>query len=86
MAEATGEFNINELIDKPLNELTEDEAAFVVEWQAGKRFEAYRHSQACEELREQIQGVADVYKTNADTIKETLDELRQRALAFYSEQ
>ena len=80
------EFNINELIDKPLNELTEDEAAFVVEWQAQKRFEEYRHSQACEELREQIQAVSNVYKTNADEIKTTLDELRNRALTFYSEQ
>lgn len=83
---AEQEFNINELIDKPLNELTEEEAAFVVEWQAQKRFEAYRHSQACEELREQIQTVANVYKTNADEIQATLNELRDRALAFYSEQ
>lgn len=80
------EFDINKLIDKPMNELTEDEATFVVEWQAKKQFEAYLHSKACEELREQIQAVANVYKTNADEIKETIDELRDRALAFYSEQ
>lgn len=80
------EFNINELIEKPLNELTEDEAAFVIEWQAQKRFEAYRHSQACEELREQIQTVSNVYKTNADKIQVAINELRDRALAFYSEQ
>lgn len=78
--------DINKLIDKPLNELTEEEAEFVIEWKAKKQFEQAQFEERNRIIREEAQARADAYGAEAQANIELLEELRDRALAFYSAQ
>ena len=84
--EANEPLDINKLIDKPLNELTEEEAEFVIEWQAAKQFEEYRHSEANRLLKEQLEAVSNNYKEQSEQSKAILDTLSEAALNFYHSQ
>ena len=77
---------IDDLIDKPLNELTEEEAQIVIEWQAQARFKEYQKSEQHKELINSNNRIADIEKEKAQAALDTLDELKARALAFYNEQ
>ena len=77
---------IDDLIDKPLNELTEEEAQIVIEWKAAQQFNEYKFSEQARILQEQTSQIAASYEQLAESSKETLTELRGRALAFYQAQ
>ena len=77
---------IDDLIDKPLNELTEEEAQIVIEWQAQKAFEKMKASEEHQLLVNEMQARASAYSEEAQAALDTLDELKERALAFYEQQ
>ena len=77
---------IDDLIDKPLNELTEEEAQIVIEWKANKQFKKMQTDENSKRVTEEMKQRIEAYKEEAEAAKETLDELKERALAFYEQQ
>ena len=77
---------IDDLIDKPLNELTEEEAQILIEWKAAKQFKQMQTEENSKRVTEEMQQRIEAYKEEAIAAKETLDELKERALAFYDQQ
>lgn len=75
--------DINKLIDKPLNELTEEEAEFVIEFKAAvkARDEAYVQRQT--ELREHMQAMAAIHGEMAAKAEAQLQELTAHAIDAY---
>lgn len=76
-------FDINKLIDKPLNELTEEEAEFVIEFKAAikARDEAYVQRQT--ELREHMQELAAIHGEMAAKAEAQLEALTAHAIDAY---
>lgn len=78
--------SISELMQKPLNELSEAEAAKVIEYKATliANEKSFREE---EELRKQvIQDRKEALSNALDEVHTTMQEMKQRALAFYNEQ
>lgn len=75
--------DINKLIDKPLNELTEEEAAFVIDYKAAikARDDAYMQRQA--ELREHMQALAAIHGEMAAKAEAQLEALTAHAIEAY---
>lgn len=75
--------DINKLIDKPLNELTEEEAAFVIDYKAAikARDDAYMQRQA--ELREHMQALAAIHGQMAAKAEAQLEALTAHAIEAY---
>ena len=77
---------IDDLIDKPFNELTEEEAEVVIEWKAKKQFEQFKHEAQFEAMQQMVLDSAKEHKKQTEEAAATMEELKQRALAFYEAQ
>ncbi len=80
------ELDINKLIDKPLNELTPEEAEFVIEWKAERKLKEKQYQEAYALLKKDFEEKAAIEKALADEAHANLLELKEAALAFYNAQ
>lgn len=78
--------SIDDLIDKPLNELTEEEAQIVIEWKAQSAFNDYKVSESHKEAIRMMEEQTKIEQKKLEASLETLDTLKERALAFYEAQ
>lgn len=77
---------IDDLIDKPLNELTEEEAEIVIEWKAAERLMELKAEEDYQEAQRVNQAKCDAFFQEAEAAKSVLSELKERALRFYESQ
>ena len=77
------EFNIDELIDRPLNELTEAEAEFVLNWKLEQKLKGEEYKRKYEQIQEELRITAEAEHQKAQAAIENLNELKAQALAFY---
>ena len=73
--EQATKLDINQLIDKPYSEMTDEEIEFVVEWKASIKARDAAYEATIAEIRKQGQALVDAYKAQTEK-----DSARQDAL------
>lgn len=77
------EFNIDKLIDKPLNELTEEEAEFVIDWKVKRQMKEMEFQQHIQAIQNALNENLELHKKQTEHAQNTLDALVNNALDYY---
>ena len=72
--------SINELIDLPYSEMTEEEIELVVEFKASVKARDAQHEEAMKILQEGINAEIAIHQEMADKAQTTLDEMTKHAI------
>ncbi|MBQ8427059.1 MAG: hypothetical protein IJX16_04805 [Clostridia bacterium] len=76
-------FDIDKLIDKPFNELTEDEAEFVINWKVERATEEKEYQERLEILNNETREQIKLQRESAKEVQDILDTLVYNALEYY---
>lgn len=83
MSETNEPRGINELIDLPYSEMTEEEISIVIEWKAANkaRDDAYRES--INAINERTRQLAEIAKNESEKHISALKQMQEQSRAFY---
>lgn len=76
-------YNIDELINRPLNTLSESEAEFVIEWKINAKVKEREYIEAIEQKITETKNQTEILKKCAKETQDVLDTLVYNALEFY---
>lgn len=74
---------IDDIIDKPMNELTEDELELIIEWKAQLKFQDMQAEAQRQQLQNEIDTRIAIEQEKAQSAIDQLAEYKAYALNFY---